>query len=153
MCAVRSEDSRADLAEGVRSHWFVHLLKVHCSLNRHSLLTLNLRRLTPLKPSGHYTWSVPKVMRMIFYFCAAQKGQERKMGVEAGGGGNPGIQFDLPQLSPRTCSSRYVSNVRGRFCVLSRAKMERSVEHRYAIEFCAKLGKSDSETSQLLRTA
>jgi len=32
-----------------------------------------------------YTWSVPKVMRMIF--CAVQKGQERKMGIEAGGGG------------------------------------------------------------------
>ena len=32
------------------------------------------------------TWSVPKVMRMIF-FCTAQKGQERKVVVEAGGGG------------------------------------------------------------------
>ena len=26
--------------------------------------------------------------------------------------GNPGIQFDLAQLSPRLCSSRYVSKVR-----------------------------------------
>ena len=31
--------------------------------------------------------------------------------------------------------------------------MRRSPEQRYAIKFCAKLGKSGSETSQLLRTA
>jgi len=39
------------------------------------------------------------------------------------------------------------------FCVLSRAKMQGSLEQRYAITFCAKLGKSGSETLQLLRTA
>jgi hypothetical protein len=32
-----------------------------------------------------YTWAVLRVMRMIF-FWAAQKGQERKVVVEAGGG-------------------------------------------------------------------
>jgi len=63
------------------------------------------------------------------------------------------MQFDLPQLSPRLCSSRYVSKVRRSLCVLSRAKMQRSLEQRYAIKFCAKLGKSASETLQLLRTA
>ena len=26
-----------------------------------------------------YTWTAPKLMRMIFFFCAAQKGQERKV--------------------------------------------------------------------------
>ena len=31
--------------------------------------------------------------------------------------------------------------------------MQRSLEQRYAITFCAKLGKSGSETLQLLRTA
>jgi len=31
--------------------------------------------------------------------------------------------------------------------------MQRSLEQRYAIEFCAKLGNSGSETLQLLRTA
>ena len=31
--------------------------------------------------------------------------------------------------------------------------MQRSLEQRYAIKFCAKLGKSGSETLQLLRTA
>jgi hypothetical protein len=67
--------------------------------------------------------------------------------------GNPGIQFDLTHLSPRLCSSRYVSKVRSCFCILSRAKMQRSLEQRYAIKFCAKLGNSDSETLQLLRTA
>jgi len=36
---------------------------------------------------------------------------------------------------------------------LSWAKMQRSLEQRYAIKFCAKLGKSGSETLQLLRTA
>ena len=43
--------------------------------------------------------------------------------------------------------------MRSSFCVLSRAKMQRSLEQRYTIKFCAKLGKSGSETSQLLRTA
>jgi len=63
------------------------------------------------------------------------------------------MQFYLPQLSPLLCSSRYISKVRSSFCVLSRAKMRRSLEQRYAIEFCAKLRKSGSETLQLLRTA
>ena len=67
--------------------------------------------------------------------------------------GNPGKEFDLAQLSPRLCSSRYVSKMRSCFCVLSRAKMQRSVEQRYAIKFCAKLGKSGSETLQLLRAS
>jgi hypothetical protein len=67
--------------------------------------------------------------------------------------GEPSIRFDLAQLSPRLCSSWYVSKVLSRFCVLSRAKMQRSLEQRYAIKFCAKLGKSGSETMQLLRTA
>jgi len=31
--------------------------------------------------------------------------------------------------------------------------MQRSLEQRYTIEFCMKLGKSGSETLQLLRTA
>jgi len=78
-------------------------------------------------------------------------------GKESGGRGrwrrNRGMQFDLPQLSPLLCSSRYVSKVRSSFCVLSRAKMQRSLEQRYAIKFCAKLGKCGSETLQLLRTA
>jgi len=78
-------------------------------------------------------------------------------GKESGGQGrwrgNPGIQFDLPQLSPRLCSSRYSSKVRSSFCVLSWAKMQRSLEQRYAINFCAKLGKAGSETLHLLRTA
>jgi len=67
--------------------------------------------------------------------------------------GNPSTQFDLPQLSPHLCSSRYISKVCSSFCVLSRAKMQRSLEQRYAIKSCAKLGKSGSETLQLLRTA
>jgi hypothetical protein len=78
-------------------------------------------------------------------------------GKESGGRGrwrgNPGIQFDLPQLSPRLCSSRCVSKVRSSFCVLSGTKTQRSLEKHYAIMFCAKLGKSGSETLQLLRTA
>ena len=38
------------------------------------------------------------------------------------------------------------------FCVLSRAKVQRSLEQCYAIKFCMKLGKSGSETLQFLRT-
>ena len=97
------------------------------------------------------TWTVPKVMRMIFLRSAVGPGKD------SGSCGrwrrNPGIQFDLVQLSPRLCSSRYISKVRSCFCVLSRVKMQRSVEQRYAIKFCTKLRKSGSETLQLLRTA
>ena len=96
-----------------------------------------------------YTRSVPKVMRMIFLRSAEGPGKE------SGGRGrwrmNPGIQF--PQLSPCLCSSRYDSTVPISFCVLSLAKMQMSLEQHYAIKFCAKLGKCDSETMQLLRTA
>jgi len=90
-------------------------------------------------------------MRMIFLSSAEGPGKES--GSRSRWRGNPGIQFDLPQLSSRLCSSRYDSKVRGSFCVLSRAKMQRSLEQRYEIKFCAKLGKSGSETLQLLRTA
>ena len=52
--------------------------------------------------------------------------QHRRPGKESGGRGrwrgNPGIQFDLPQLSPRLCSSRYISKVRSSFFVLSRGE-------------------------------
>jgi len=78
-------------------------------------------------------------------------------GKESGGRGsrrgNPGLKFYLPQLSLHLSSSRYVSKVCSSFCVLSREKMQGSLEQRYAIKFCAKLGKSGSETLQLLRTA
>ena len=98
-----------------------------------------------------HTWTVPKVMRMIFLRSAEGPGKDS--GGRGRWRGNPAIQFDLAQLSPRLCSSRYVSNVRSSFCVLSRVKMQRSLEQRYAIKFCAKLGKSGSETLRLLRTA
>ena len=61
--------------------------------------------------------------------------------------------LDLSQLGPLLCNSRYVSKVRSGFCVLSRAKIQSSLEQRYVINFCAKLGKSGSETLQLLRAA
>ena len=90
-------------------------------------------------------------MRMVFFLRSAERS-----GKDSGGRGrlrgNPGIQFDLAQSSPRLCSSRYVSKVRSSFCVLSRAKMQRCLEQRYAIKFCAKLGKSGSEKLQF-RTA
>ena len=43
--------------------------------------------------------------------------------------------------------------MRSSFCVLSWAKMQRSLEQRYAIKLRAKFGKSGSETLHLLRTA
>jgi len=88
-----------------------------------------------------------------YFFSAEQKGQERKVRGRSRGRGNRGVQFDLPQLSLRLCSCRYVSKVCSSFCVLSRAKIQRSLEQRYAIEFCRKPVKSDSETLQLLRAA
>ena len=90
-------------------------------------------------------------MRMNFLHSAEGPGKES--GSRGRWRGNPGIQFDLSQMSPRLCSSRYVSKVHSGFCVLSRAKMERSLEQRYVIKFCANLGKSGSETLQSLRTA
>jgi hypothetical protein len=90
-------------------------------------------------------------MRIIFFLRSAEG-----LGQESGGRGrqrgNPGIQFDLPQFSPQLCSSRYVSKVCSSFCVLSRVKMQRSLELRYTIKFCVKLGKSGSKMLQLLRT-
>ena len=62
-------------------------------------------------------------------------------------------KFGPSSVEPRLCSSRYISKVRSRFYVLSRAKIQRSVEQRYVIKFCAKLGNSGSETLQLLRAA
>jgi len=94
---------------------------------------------------------VPKVIRMIFLRSA--EGLVKESGGRGRWRGNPGINFDLPQLGPHLCGSRYVSKVLSNSCVLSRAKMQRSLEQRYAIEFCAKLGKSGPETLQLLRTA
>ena len=90
-------------------------------------------------------------MRMIFLSSAEGPGKES--GSRSRWRGNPGIQFDFSQLSSRLCSSRYVRQVRSSFCVLSRAKMRRSLEQSYVIKLCAKLGKSGSETLQLLRTA
>jgi len=90
-------------------------------------------------------------MRMIFLHSAEGPGKES--GSRGRWRGNTGIQFDLSQLSPYLCSSRYVSKVHSSFCVLSRPKMHGSLQQRYAIKFCAKLGKSGSETLQLLRTA
>jgi hypothetical protein len=58
-----------------------------------SNLPLNIQRLYSITCYGYLcnshqkggnTQSIPKVIRIIF-FCAAQKGQERKAGVEAGG--------------------------------------------------------------------
>jgi len=90
-------------------------------------------------------------MRLIFLRSAEGPGKD-----SGGCGrwrGNPSIQFDLAQLSPRLYSSRYVSKVCSSFCVLSWVKMQRSLEQRYTIKFCPKLGKSGSETLQLLSTA
>ena len=97
------------------------------------------------------TRSVPKVMRMIF--LRNSEGPGKESGGRGRWRGNPGIQFDLPQLGPRLCSSQYVSKVCSSFCVLSWAKMQRSLEQHYAMKLCVKLGKSGSETLQLLRTA
>jgi len=98
-----------------------------------------------------HTRSVPKVMRIIFLRSAEGPGKES--GGRDRWRGNPGIKFDLPQLGPRLCSSRYVSKVHSSFCVLSQGKMQRSLEQHYVITCCAKLGKSGFEVLQLLRTA
>jgi len=86
-------------------------------------------------------------------FLHSAEGPVKESGIRGSWRRNPGIQFDLSKLSPRLCSSQYVSKVRSSFCVLSREKMQRSLEQRYAIKFCVKLGKPGSETLQLLRKA
>ena len=90
-------------------------------------------------------------MRMIFLRSPERPGKES--GSRGRWRGNPCIQLDLPQLSQRLCNSQYGRKVRSSFCVLSQAKMQRSLEQRYPIKFCVKLGKSGSKTLQLSRTA
>jgi len=90
-------------------------------------------------------------MRVIFLRSPERPGKESES--QARWRGNPRIQLDLPQLSQHLCSSQYGRKVCSSFCVLSRAKMQRSLEQRYAIKFCMKLEKSGSKTLQLLRTA
>ena len=63
-------------------------------------------------------------MRMIFLHSAEGPGKES--GSRGRWRGNPGVQFDLYQLSPRLCSSRYVSKVRSSLCVLSGENAEES---------------------------
>jgi len=86
-------------------------------------------------------------------FLRSAEGPGKESGGQDRWRGIPGIQFDLPQLSPRLCRSQYVSKVHSSFCVLSWVKMQRSLERRYAIKFCVKPGKSGSKMLQLLRTA
>ena len=88
---------------------------------------------------------------MIFLRSPERPGKES--GSRGSWRGNPRIQLDLPQLSKHLCSSQYGRKVHSSFCVLSQAKMQRSLEQRYAIKFCVKLGKSGSKTLQWLRTA
>jgi len=88
-------------------------------------------------------------MKMILLGSAEGPGKES--GSRGRWRGNPGIQFDLPQLSPRLCSSRYVSKVLIVFVSCHGRKC--SLEQRYMIMFCAKLRKSGSKMLQLLRTA
>ena len=95
----------------------------------------------------------PKSNENYFFFLRSTEGPGKESGGRGRWRGNPGIQFDLPQFSPCLCSSPYVSEVCCSFCVLSWAKMQRSLEQRYAIKFCVKLGKPGSETLQLLRKA
>jgi hypothetical protein len=65
--------------------------------------------------------------------------------------GNPRIQLDLPELIQRSCQvSKLAMCVV--VCVLSGRKC-RCLKQRYAMKFCVKLGKSGTETLQLLRTA
>jgi hypothetical protein len=72
-------------------------------------------------------------MRVIFLRGPEHPGKET--GSQGRWRGNPRIQLDLPQLSQRLYSSQYGRKVRSSFCVLSRAKMQRSLEQRYAIKF------------------
>jgi hypothetical protein len=73
--------------------------------------------ISSINMQGGHTESVPKVMRVIFLHSTEGPGKE-----SGGGGGqgrwrgNPGIQFDLPHLSLRLCSSQYVSKVHCSFC-------------------------------------
>jgi len=87
---------------------------------------------------GH-TWSVQKVMRMNFY--AAQEVQERRVVVVVDGGGT--LVYSMTFLS---WVRAFVAVGASAKCVvvlcLVRAKMQRSLEQRHEIKFCAKLGKS-----------
>jgi len=123
------------------------------SLSPHHLIIKNLT------PVSYRHWCVLSLEYVVCpksnenNFLRSAEGLGKESGGRGRWRGSPGIQFDLPEFSPRLCSSQYVSKVRSSFCVLSREKMQRSLEQRYAIKVCAKLGKSGSEMLQLLRTA
>jgi len=97
------------------------------------------------------TWSVPKVMRMIFFLRSAE-GQGKVSGGRGRRRGNPGIQFD-----PLSWVRAFVAVGTKAKCVVvfvpCHVRICRSLVQCYAIKFCAKLGKSGSKTLQLLRTA
>ena len=44
------------------------------------------------------------------FFLRSAEGPGKESGGRGRWRGNPGIEFDLPQLSPLLCSSRYVSS-------------------------------------------
>jgi hypothetical protein len=61
---------------------------------------------------------------MIFLCSAVELGKD--IGGRGRWWGNPGIQFDLALLSPRLCSSRYVSKLCSCFCVVTGENAEES---------------------------
>jgi hypothetical protein len=54
------------------------------------------------------------------FFLRSAEGPGKESGGRGRWSGNPGIHFDLPQLSPRLCSTRYVSKMRNSVWTRSR---------------------------------
>ena len=83
-------------------------------------------------------------MRMIFLGQAEVSGS----GVSGPDGwwGMSGKRSDPAQLSPSLYRVRIACEVDSCLSVVSRIKIQRSVEQRYAIKFCVKLKKSATET-------
>ena len=85
-------------------------------------------------------------------FLRSAGGPGKKSGGRGRWRGNPGIQYDLPQLSPRLCSGRCVSKVRSSFvsCQGENAEESGAASRDQILRETRKIW---SETLQLLRTA
>jgi hypothetical protein len=82
-------------------------------------------------------------MRIIF--CAAQNGKDRSGVVVVDGGGTQVYSLTFLIRVRAFVAVGTLAKCVSSFCVLLRAKMQRSLEQRYTIKFCAKLGESGSE--------
>ena len=90
-------------------------------------------------------------MRLIFLGQA--EGSESGVSVPDGWWGMSGKRSDPAQLPLSLYRVRIACEVDSCLSVVSRVKMQHSVDQRYAIKFCVKLEKSATETLAMIQKA